>query len=128
MTTTLALAEMARRGDAVYLDLELPSAQRQLDDPEAFLLAQRHQLIILDGVQRLPELFAVLRNSNSPLFRRVRFYRQTPLPSDLNSLWVRGGFPLSWLPLRRKRRLASTEPRTAPRPTWCWACAMAKPG
>lgn len=33
--TTLALAEMARRGDALYLDLELPSAQRQLDDPDA---------------------------------------------------------------------------------------------
>src|SRR5450756_798435 len=52
---------MARRGDAVYLDLELPSAQRQLDDPEAFLLAQRNRLVILDEVQRMPELFAVLR-------------------------------------------------------------------
>lgn len=59
--TTLALAEMARRGDAIYLDLELPSAQRQLDDPESFLLAQRNRLVILDEVQRLPELFAVLR-------------------------------------------------------------------
>ena len=45
--TTLALAEMARRGDAIYLDLELPSAQRQLDDPEAFLLSQRNRLVIL---------------------------------------------------------------------------------
>ena len=59
--TTLALAEAARRGDALYLDLELPSAQRQLDDPEAFLLAQRGRLAILDEVQRVPELFAVLR-------------------------------------------------------------------
>jgi uncharacterized protein len=59
--TTLALAEMARRGNAIYLDLELPSAQRQLDDPEAFLLAQRNRLVILDEVQRMPELFAVLR-------------------------------------------------------------------
>jgi predicted AAA+ superfamily ATPase len=59
--TTLALAEMDRRGDAVYLDLELPSAQRQLDDPEAFLLGQRHRLVILDEVQRVPGLFAVLR-------------------------------------------------------------------
>ena len=59
--TTLALAEQARRGDAIYLDLELPSAQRQLDDPEAFLLAQRNRLVILDEVQRMPELFAVLR-------------------------------------------------------------------
>ncbi len=59
--TTLALAEAARRGDALYLDLELPSAQRQLDDPEAFLNGQRNRLVILDEVQRLPELFAVLR-------------------------------------------------------------------
>ena len=59
--TTLALAEVARRGDAAYLDLELPSALRQLDDPEAFLLAERNQLVILDEVQRLPGLFAVLR-------------------------------------------------------------------
>ncbi len=49
--TTLALAEQARRSDAIYLDLELPSAQRQLDDPEAFLLAQRNRLVILDKVQ-----------------------------------------------------------------------------
>ena len=45
----------------LYFDLELPSAQRQLDDPEAFLLAQRNRLVILDEVQRMPELFAVLR-------------------------------------------------------------------
>lgn len=59
--TTLALAEATRRGNALYLDLELPSAQRQLDDPEAFLNGQRDRLVILDEVQRLPELFAVLR-------------------------------------------------------------------
>ncbi len=59
--TTLALAEAAQRPRTLYLDLELPSAKRQLDDPEAFLLAQRDRLVILDEVQRLPELFAVLR-------------------------------------------------------------------
>jgi predicted AAA+ superfamily ATPase len=59
--TTLALAEAGRRGDALYLDLELPSAKRQLDDPEAFLLAHPKRLVILDEVQRFPELFAILR-------------------------------------------------------------------
>lgn len=59
--TTLALAEAERHGGALYLDLELPSAQRQLDDPEGFLLAHRNRLVILDEVQRMPELFAVLR-------------------------------------------------------------------
>lgn len=134
--TTLALAEMARRGDAAYLDLELPSAQRQLDDPEAYLLAQRHRLVILDEVQRMPELFAVLRGiidirrrdgeatgqflllgsatgvllqqTSESLAGRVAQLELTPfqarevLPADaggaaLNALWVRGGFPLSWL-------------------------------
>lgn len=137
--TTLALAEAERRGDAVYLDLELPSAQRQLDDAEAFLLAQSKRLVILDEVQRMPELFPVLRGvidlrrrngeasgqflligsasgvllhqSSESMAGRVAQLELTPfqarevLPADasrdfadgLNALWVRGGFPLSWL-------------------------------
>ena len=59
--TTLAFAEQAARSNAIYLDLELPSAQRQLDDPEAFFAAHPNQLVILDEVQRMPGLFAVLR-------------------------------------------------------------------
>ena len=59
--TTLAFAQKALYPDALYLDLELPSAQRQLDDPEAFLMAHAQQLVILDEVQRMPELFGVLR-------------------------------------------------------------------
>jgi len=47
--------------DVVYLDLELPSAQRQLDDPEAFFAAHPNQLVILDEVQRLPGIFSILR-------------------------------------------------------------------
>ena len=134
--TTLALAEMARRPDTQYLDLELPSAQRQLDDPEGFLLAQRHRLVILDDVQRMPELFTELRGviairrrdgepagqflllgsasgvllqqASESLAGRVARLELTPfqarevllpaaLGADLHSLWVRGGFPLSWL-------------------------------
>lgn len=53
--TTLALAEMKRHGDALYLDLELPSAQCQLDDPEAFLLAHCNRLTIINELQRTPE-------------------------------------------------------------------------
>ena len=59
--TTLALIHQEATPGALYLDLELPSARRQLDDPEAFLLAQRHRLLILDEVQRMPGLFEVLR-------------------------------------------------------------------
>jgi uncharacterized protein len=134
--TTLAFEAKSQHPNAYYLDLELPSAQRQLDDPEAFLQAHRHQLVVLDEVQRQPELFAVLRSvidqrrrdgetagqylllgsasgvllrqTSESLAGRVAQLELPPLqlrevfaatatPTDMNSLWVRGGFPLSFL-------------------------------
>lgn len=134
--TTLAFAEKEGSPNACYLDLELPSARRQLDDPEAFFLAHLNQLVILDEVQRLTDLFTVLRGvidhrrrngeaarqflllgsasgvllkqTSESLAGRVCQLELTPfqareiLPSnaassDMNSLWVRGGFPLSWM-------------------------------
>jgi hypothetical protein len=38
-----------------------PSVRQQLVDAEAFFAAQHGRLVILDEVQRVPELFAVLR-------------------------------------------------------------------
>ena len=135
--TTLALAEGQAHAGSLYLDLELPSAQRQLDDPEAFLLTHRNRLVILDEVQRLPEIFAVLRAiidirirsgepsgqflllgsatgvllqqsseslagrmvqlELSPLQAREIMAAADPLAQPLHMLWIRGGFPLSWL-------------------------------
>ena len=135
--TTLALAEGQAHAGSLYLDLELPSAQRQLDDPEAFLLTHRNRLMILDEVQRLPEIFAVLRAiidirirsgepsgqflllgsatgvllqqsseslagrmvqlELSPLQAREIMAAADPLAQPLHMLWIRGGFPLSWL-------------------------------
>lgn len=133
--TTLAFAQKALYPDALYLDLELPSAQRQLDDPEAFLMAHAQRLVILDEVQRMPELFGVLRGvidqrrrlgqasgqflllgsasgvllqqSSESLAGRVAYVELPALQAcevfssgtatDLNALWMRGGFPLSWL-------------------------------
>lgn len=134
--TTLAFAQKALYPNALYLDLELPSAQRQLDDPEAFLMAHAQQLVILDEVQRMPELFGILRGvidqrrrMNQPsgqflllgsatgvllqqtsesLAGRVAYVELPALQAsevfgtlasvaDLNALWLRGGFPLSWL-------------------------------
>ena len=134
--TTLAFAQKALYPNALYLDLELPSAQRQLDDPEAFLMAHAQQLVILDEVQRMPELFGILRGvidqrrrmnqpsgqflllgsatgvllqqSSESLAGRVAYVELPGLQAseifgskasvaDLNALWMRGGFPLSWL-------------------------------
>jgi predicted AAA+ superfamily ATPase len=134
--TTLAFALRDKNPGVLYLDLELPSAQRQLDDPEAFFLAHPKQLVILDEVQRLPELFSVLRGvidqrrrggeascqflllgsasgillkqSSESLAGRVAQLELTPFQArevlladegtnGVNALWVRGGFPLSWM-------------------------------
>lgn len=134
--TTLAFAQNEIYPDTIYLDLELPSAQRQLDDPEAFFMAHANQLIILDEVQRLPGVFSILRGvidqrrrngetaaqflllgsasgvllqqSSESLAGRVAQLELTPFQvrevikddsktEEMNTLWVRGGFPLSWL-------------------------------
>ncbi len=148
--TTLALDWVDALGDkALYLDLELPSAQRQLEDAEGFLLAQRGRLVVLDEVQRVPGLFAVLRGvidqrrrsgepvgqfmllgsasgallgqASESLAGRIATLHITPFqvrelarvspphaaPSGMAqsspvetsqaALWLRGGFPLSYL-------------------------------
>ncbi len=61
--TTLARSLIASPSSQspVYLDLELPSARQQIVDAEAFFAAQHGRLVILDEVQRVPELFATLR-------------------------------------------------------------------
>jgi len=60
--TTLA-REIAdgQQGTARYLDLENPMDRRLLDDPVAYFSAYPDQLIVLDEVQRAPEIFSVLR-------------------------------------------------------------------
>ena len=145
--TTIALDWVDALGDkALYLDLELPSAQRQLDDAEGFLLAQRGRLVVLDEVQRVPGLFAVLRGvidqrrragepvgqfmllgsasgallgqAAESLAGRIATLQITPFQARelaqvrapgpatadasatdarLAALWLRGGFPLSYL-------------------------------
>jgi uncharacterized protein len=47
---------------AHYLDLERPSDLAKLADPELYLSGFDGHLVILDEVQRLPELFPVLRS------------------------------------------------------------------
>jgi predicted AAA+ superfamily ATPase len=45
-----------------YLDLERPSDVAKLADPELYLGGFSNQLVILDEIQRLPDLFPVLRS------------------------------------------------------------------
>jgi len=60
--STLAKAILSEIGSAVYLDLERPSDVSKLRDPEAFFSLNSDQLICLDEIQRVPELFPVLRS------------------------------------------------------------------
>ncbi|MDO8810518.1 MAG: ATP-binding protein [Gallionella sp.] len=127
--TTLARIVANARPGSLYLDLERPSDLAKLADPELFLSRHAGQLVVLDEIQRQPELFAVLRalidekrvpgrflllGSASPqllrqasesLAGRISFHELAPFdaseinPShfELQNLWLRGGYPLSWL-------------------------------
>ena len=126
--TTLARDLMRqRRGPATWFDLEQPRDLRQLDEPTLTLEPLRG-LVVLDEIQNRPELFPLLRvladrsprparflvlGSASPellrqgsetLAGRIAFY---DLPgfdlaeveaSNWQRLWLRGGFPRSYLP------------------------------
>ena len=130
--TTLSL-ELARRGDAVYLDLEDQDDRSRLEEPRLFLDALEDRLVVFDEIHRAPELFAslrgvidrgrrrgkgigrflilgsasfdLLRQSSESLAGRVESLELMPLSlleiedslSARNALWLRGGFPQSWL-------------------------------
>ena len=61
--TTLSLAVLpALQKSAIYLDLELEADIRKLADPAYFLAQFNGQLVVIDEVQRMPDLFLVLRS------------------------------------------------------------------
>ncbi len=129
--TTLAMALAETLPASTYLDLESPADNSKLSDPAAYLDAHRDELVILDEVQRAPQLFAQLRGvidqrrregkrsaqflllgsatgallqqSAESLAGRIAYLELPPLcadevlPGDAQRLWVRGGFPESFL-------------------------------
>ncbi len=128
--TTLA-HEIAAGTDSTYLDLESPADRAKLFDAELYLADHEHRLVILDEVQRVPELFQslrglidrgrrrgravgrflllgsasreLLRQSGETLAGRVAYLELGPLDilevesERHDRLWVRGGFPDSFL-------------------------------
>ncbi len=123
--TTLA-KEISHHVKSHFLDLESPSDCAKLQNPELYL-ENIPGLIIIDEIQRIPELFPVLRvlsdksphtgrflilgsasprlvrNTAESLAGRVEFidlhgFDLTETGSTaLNRLWIRGGFPRSYL-------------------------------
>jgi len=128
--TTLAGQIIKRIKKSVYLDLENPADLAKLNDPLAFFSLHEDDLICLDEIQRVPELFATLRSvvdergrnsqflilgsagrdlirqSSESLAGRIAYLDLTPFllseiepetPGGLRRLWLRGGFPRSYL-------------------------------
>jgi predicted AAA+ superfamily ATPase len=128
------LAETISKGmDSVYLDLEAPEDLLKLSDPAAFLRNHSDRLVILDEIQRAPDLFPVLRGlidnnrergrkngqflflgsasmdlmrqTSESLAGRISYIHMGGLNvietggenSTTHKLWVRGGFPESYL-------------------------------
>lgn len=58
--TTLALA-IGHAAPSIYLDMEDPADRAKLADPGLYLSAHDDKLVILDEIQNLPGLFAILR-------------------------------------------------------------------
>jgi predicted AAA+ superfamily ATPase len=53
--TTLARQIVSvRKARAIYLDLERPTDQRRLQDPDAFVRAQVGKLVVIDEIHRAP--------------------------------------------------------------------------
>ena len=124
--TTLARTHAERQKRRVTsFDLERPQDLARLEDPELGL-AGLQGLVILDEVQRRPELVPVLRalvdrqgfrarflvlgsaspellrQSSESLAGRISYHTLSPLsleevgPEALERLWLRGGFPRSF--------------------------------
>jgi predicted AAA+ superfamily ATPase len=127
---TLAL-EIAGTRPSVYLDLEDEDERGKLSDPLHYFADHENELVILDEVHRLPELFQLLRGvidrgrrqgrpngqflllgsaamdllrqSGESLAGRISYLELGPFdalevePAALDTLWVRGGFPPSFL-------------------------------
>lgn len=124
--TTLA-RQIAAGQPSVYLDLEQPADRDKLSDAALYLAGHTDKLVILDEIQRAPELFQTLRGlidrdrrpgrflllgsasiellkqSGESLAGRIAYLELAPfdaleVPPDAQTrLWVRGGFPDSFL-------------------------------
>ena len=74
--TTLARDIAAETPGSLYLDLENPRDAARLADPARYLELHADRLVILDEIQRMPDLFRVLRSQIDERRRQGRRARQ----------------------------------------------------
>ena len=133
--TTLAEAiAHSIKASTIYLDLENPAELMKLSEPQNYFEHHKGSLVILDEIQRAPEIFPILRGvidkrrregfrtgqflilgsasldllkqSSETLAGRIAYKELGGITaieidqiedSNIDSLWLRGGFPDSYL-------------------------------
>lgn len=71
--SSMAKHILASHKNALYLDAEKPSDLKKLSDPELFFDLHKDKLICIDEIQRIPELFPVLRSVIDERHRNAQF-------------------------------------------------------
>ncbi len=130
--TTLAKQYAKAYKNVHFIDLENPIDLARLKNPMLVLSDLESDLIIIDEIQRLPELFPVLRvlvdekprkflilgnasrdllqQSSETLAGRIGYIELTPFSisetGEQKELWLRGGFPKSYLAASNKESYA----------------------
>jgi len=125
--STLAKEIINKKSKGLYLDLEKPSHLNQLAATEYFFEQNKNKLICIDEIQRKPEIFPLLKSlvderqkteqflilgsasrdllkqSSESLAGRICYLEMSPFSllelseKKQESLWLRGGFPRSFL-------------------------------
>jgi predicted AAA+ superfamily ATPase len=121
--TTLAKQYSKKFTSVHFFDLENPYDLTRLENPMLTLSSLDAELIVIDEIQRRPDLFPVLRvlvdekprkflilgsasrdllqQSSESLAGRIGYIELTPFSlaetHESKQLWVRGGFPVSYL-------------------------------
>lgn len=60
--STLSNMLISGKKESLYLDLESPADLKKLEEPELFFNFHKDKMICLDEIQRVPELFGILRS------------------------------------------------------------------
>lgn len=123
--STLAKEIIKKYINSLYLDLEDPRDYAKLQNPMAYLEANKDSLICIDEVQMFPEIFRIfrsyldsnrrpgqllllgsasqdlIRQSSETLAGRVSYIEIGPFTAsevdDYKKLWLQGGYPDSYM-------------------------------
>ncbi|MFO7864607.1 MAG: ATP-binding protein [Salinivirgaceae bacterium] len=134
-TTLAKYLQSSLNKESVYIDIENPKDISKLNDPVLFFERNQEKCVILDEIQRMPELFPVLRSmidenriparfiilgsaspdlirdSSESLAGRIAYEELTPFnltevkTNETYAHWLSGGFPSAFLAPNDKLRI-----------------------